>query len=319
VLQPKTNQKVLFGDEINWELSSEDGVTIDSFNIEGMGESVSFQGKKGAWVPKTPKTGSPKLKLTVFSGDKKEVHYPRLKFYPSEAPKQYSYKVVNTYPHDTESYIQGFLIRDGVFIESTGQRGQSKLRKIEPQSGRVIKEIKLKDQYFGEGCTIWNDKIYQLTWESQTLFIYDMELNEQGTLNYPTAGWGLANYANHLLLSDGSERIYFMEPEGFVEKSRIEVYNNVESVDNLNELETINGQIFANVYGKEIVVIIDPESGAVTGEIDFTGLMSRAAAGTNMDYVLNGIAYDEQNDKLFVTGKLWDTIFEVELIEKTPS
>ncbi len=316
---PNGNSEVRFGDSIYWEAKHAEEGTIDSLVLEGLDERVVFSGKSGNWLPKTPRAGKPKLKLSVYSNGKKETHYPRLKFLPSELPKLYGYRIINTYPHDPESYIQGFLIHEGQIIESTGQWGKSRLRKIEIESGRVLKDLKLDDQFFGEGCAIFEDKIYQLTYQSKTVLVYDLELNKVN--NYPfisdtNEGWGLTEYGQKLLVSDGSDKIYFMNPDGFTEIDRLEIYDNERNISKLNELELIDNLLYANVYGEEYVVIIDLESGAVVGKIDFTGLLPKATQGRGIDYVLNGIAYDEENDRLFVTGKLWNTIFEVELFEK---
>ncbi len=316
---PKTNQKVNFSEGIQWELQVADGQpAIDSFQIEGLGESVTIRGASGSWTPTSPRAGTPKLKLTVHMGANNEVHYPRLKFVPSQAPKKFTYKVINTFPHNPEAYIQGFLVMDDRFIESTGQYGRSTLMKTK-LNGDVINRISLEDQFFGEGCTVWDDKIYQLTWHEQTVLVYDMDFNELDRLpfsNQRNEGWGLTTWRESMIMTDGSENLYFMDPNRFTETDRIQVYRQDQPVGNLNELETVGELIYANVYGKEIVVMIDPLTGAVVGEIDFSGLLARGSDGTGIDYVLNGIAYDSENDRLFVTGKLWKTIFEVELVEK---
>ncbi len=319
VVSPKNNQAFEFGDTITWEAKLKDPGSIDSMRLETMGTTVVFPGNAATWIPESPRAGFPRMKLTVFFDGSSEVHYPRVKLTPKDQPTAYTYQIVATYPHDTEAYIQGLFVHEGHFVESTGQRGASTLRRYEPVSGEMVKKIALEDQYFGEGCTLWEDKVYQLTWQSQIGLIYDLEFNQIGTFSYPTEGWGLTTWQDQFIMSDGSANLYFMDPEGFREVDRFEVYQNKNKVGNLNELETVGDLVYANVYGKEIVVMIDPKSGAVVGEIDFAGLQSRAASERSIDYVLNGIAYDSENDRLFVTGKLWDTIFEVQLIEKPGS
>ena len=316
---PKGNSEVRFGDSIYWETKHSESSIIDSMVLEGLNEKIVFNGNSGNWLPTNPRTGKPKLKLTVYTGGKKETHYPRVLFKPRSAPIDYGYNIVGTYPHDATSYTQGLTIHEGQVLESTGQWGKSKLRRLQLAKGQILKEIDLEEKYFGEGCSIYGDKIYQLTYQSKTVLVYDLEFNQ--ITSYPftsetNEGWGLTTYGDYMLVSDGSNKVFFMNPEGFTEADRLEVYDHQSSISKLNELELIDGQLYANVYGEEYVVIIDPSSGAVVGKIDFTGLLPKATEGRGIDYVLNGIAYDDENQRLFVTGKLWNTIFEVELFEK---
>ncbi len=226
----------------------------------------------------------------------------------------YTYKVRNTYPHDPNAFTQGLVIDDGLFYEGTGLYGSSSLRKIEPQSGEVLKIHNLSSQYFGEGITIYDDRIIQLTWKSQIGFIYDKEtFNLIGTFNYSTEGWGITHDNKNLIMSDGTDSLYFLDPTTFTVVKKIHVRSDFVPVDMLNELEFISGEIFANVWQTDQIVKIDPETGNVTGWIDLAGLLSPEDKTENVN-VLNGIAYDPQNGKIFVTGKNWPKLFEIELL-----
>ena len=230
----------------------------------------------------------------------------------SVAPK-YSYEVVHVYPHDTAAFTQGLIFLDGRLLESTGQEGQSTLRSVDLDSGQVVKKINVPTQYFAEGMTVLNGKVYQLTWQHQLGFIYDYQTFEKvGQFNYQGEGWGLTNDGNALILSDGSNRIRFIEPGSFRVIRTIAVTDNGKPIDRLNELEFIQGEIYANIWHDQRIVTINPDSGAVTAWIDFTGLLKNGEA-PDSEAVLNGIAVDQSTGRLFVTGKLWPKLFEVKI------
>ena len=211
---------------------------------------------------------------------------------------------------------------DGFLYESTGQHGTSSLRKVELETGKVVKQIDLDKQFFGEGMTVLNDKIFMLTWQKGIGFIYDFETFEQkGTFKYKNSiqGWGLANDGKRLIKTDGSERIWFLNAETQAEESYIEAYTNKRKVESLNELEYIDGKIYANIYQQNSILIIDATTGKVEGVADLNGLkdeMQKTQKLVIQDEVLNGIAYDNVNNKLYVTGKNWGKLFEIELIKK---
>lgn len=233
----------------------------------------------------------------------------------TEAPAQYSYQVVNSYPHDPDAFTQGLVYLDGELYEGTGLNGQSSLRRTKLETGVVEQIIPLDPQYFGEGVTVFDDKIYQLTWKSQTGFIYDLESFEQlDTFSYATEGWGLTHNGRQLIMSDGSNTLYFLEPDTLAVTGSVAVFDQATPVMRLNELEYINGEIFANVWQTNLIARIDPETGQVTGWLDLTGLLPPEALTQPVD-VLNGIAHDGENGRLFVTGKLWPLLFEIELVE----
>ncbi|CAM1339641.1 glutaminyl-peptide cyclotransferase [Tenacibaculum aestuarii] len=243
-----------------------------------------------------------------------------------KAPVVYSYKLLNTYPHDKEAYTQGLEYKNGYLYESTGRRGQSTLRKVEIKTGKVLQKIDLDAKYFGEGMTIFNNKIYWLTWQSRKGFIYDLETFKQlGSFDYNNSneGWGLTHNNSELIKTDGTNRIWFLNPENLQEKRSIQVYTHDRALDKLNEIEYIDGKIFSNYWktdgkGKATIAIIDPNSGAVEGLIGLDDLRDTVLKEQTLDQdeVLNGIAYDAENNRLFVTGKHWGKLFEIELIKQ---
>jgi glutamine cyclotransferase len=228
---------------------------------------------------------------------------------PENSPEALTYTVENAYPHNTEDYTQGLLIRDGFLYESTGQRGSSTFKKKNLTSGETLKTVNLDSEFFGEGLATLNEEFFQLTWTSGKGFVYDSDMNQIRTFSYQTEGWGLTSLDGMLVMSDGTEKLYFMEPAGFTVQQELEVYNNQGKVENLNEMEVIDGLIYANVYQEDLIVVIDPKTGEVLREITLTGLLSEAEA-KEAD-VLNGIAYDEKTGKIYVTGKWWPKLFEV--------
>ncbi len=234
---------------------------------------------------------------------------------PPEPKKaaHYSYEVVRVYPHDREAFTQGLSFLDGKLLESTGQEGQSTLRTVDLDSGQVIKKIDLAPQYFAEGITVLDGKIYQLTWQHQLGFIYDYQTFERvGEFNYQGEGWGLANDGTSLILSDGSNKIRFLDPNSFRVTRTISVADDGKAVNNLNELEYINGEIYANIWHDQRIVTINPQSGAVTAWIDCSGLLKKSET-FDEEAVLNGIAVDQATGRLFVTGKLWPKLFEIKI------
>lgn len=226
----------------------------------------------------------------------------------------YGYKVVNAYPHDKRAFTQGLVFEGGFLYEGTGLEGRSTLRKVELETGKIVKGRKLADEYFGEGITIYGNKIIQLTLRAGVGLVYDKESFELvGQFNYPTEGWGTTHDGKSLIRSDGTSTLYFLNPETFEQTGRIEVADSDGPVRGLNELEYVQGQIYANVWRTDRIARIDPKTGRVTGWIDLAGLLGTEARGQLVD-VLNGIAYDADNGRLFVTGKLWPKVFEIELV-----
>jgi glutaminyl-peptide cyclotransferase len=226
----------------------------------------------------------------------------------------YSYTIVNSYPHDPAAFTQGLAwAGDGILYEGTGLYGRSSLRRVGLETGEVELLLALAPEYFGEGIALYDDKIVQLTWQSRIGFVYDAATFQQlHTFSYATEGWGITYDGARLIMSDGSATLYFLDLETFAEIGRIEAHDSRGPVRWLNELEYVAGEVWANVWNTERIARIDPDTGQVTGWVDLTGLLSEAGRHQPVD-VLNGIAYDAVNGRLFVTGKLWPTLFEIEL------
>ncbi len=233
----------------------------------------------------------------------------------TQAEQIYGYEVVDVYPHDKDAFTQGLVFDNGVLYEGTGLYGASTLRRVDLETGGVEKQISLPLWVFGEGIDIWNDSIVQLTWKSKMGFVYDKEsFAKIGDFTYKTEGWGLTSDRVHLIISDGSDVLYFLDPETYEVQSLVHVKDAWGPVVGLNELEYIGGEVYANIWTSNEIAIISPKTGEVRAWIDLEGLLpqeDRAEAN-----VLNGIAYDADRDRLFITGKLWPKLFEIDLVAK---
>jgi glutaminyl-peptide cyclotransferase len=223
------------------------------------------------------------------------------------------YRVVHVFPHDSEAFTQGLVYLDGLFYEGTGLNGRSTIRKVKIETGQVMQLHKLDSQYFGEGIAILNDTLFQLTWQSGIAFLYDRTtFTRTGTFSYTGEGWGLTHDGRRLIMSDGTATLRFIDPASHKEISRLAVRDGGKPVLNLNELEYIKGEVFANVWQTDRIARISPKTGEVTGWIDLKGLLPVSEQAP--DAVLNGIAYDAAGDRLFVTGKLWPKVFEIRIV-----
>lgn len=223
----------------------------------------------------------------------------------------YSFRVVNVYPHDPDAFTQGLTFYNGHIYEGTGLYGHSTLRKVELKTGKVLKNYQISSEYFGEGITIWKNRLIQLTWQSHTGFIYDTQsFRLLGTFSYPTEGWGITCDGKNLIMSDGTSILRFLDPRKFTIVKKIEVRDRGKNVPHINELEYVKGEIYANIWDTGYIARISPQTGKVLGWIDLSGLYQLVRKGGKAD-VLNGIAYDVKNDRLFVTGKFWPNIFEI--------
>jgi glutamine cyclotransferase len=227
----------------------------------------------------------------------------------------YSYTVVNEFPHDPAAFTQGFVYENGLFYEGTGLRGESSLREVALESGTVMRVVPLEDAYFGEGIAIVGGRIIQLTWRSKIGFVYNKSTFERiDQFTYPTEGWGLTYDGVQLIMSDGTSFLYFLDPDTFERTNQVQVRGPDGPVIRLNELEYIDGEIYANIWQTARLARIDPTTGDVLGWIDLAGLLPPEDRTGDED-VLNGIAYDPAGDRLFVTGKLWPKVFEIDLVD----
>ena len=259
--------------------------------------------------------GNRTLSARLYHDGKEQIAYSNIVVVP-QAPKRYSFKVIHEYPHDPEAYTQGLEYEGGYLYESTGQYGKSSLRKVNYQTGEVVQQINLDDQTFGEGMTIMGNRIVQLTYREKIGIVYDKQsFAKTGEFSYGQSpeGWGLCFDGNRLIKTDGSSRLYFLNKDTFAEEGFIEVYDHEGPVNYLNELEWIDGKIYANVYQEDNIVVIDPATGAVEAEINLIGIYP---GKQEMDNELNGIAYDRKGDRLFVTGKDWPRLYEIALVER---
>ena len=224
----------------------------------------------------------------------------------------YGYDVVNVYPHDREAFTQGLLYRDGVLYESTGLNGRSSLRKVQLETGKVLQQISVDARYFAEGLVDWGARLVQLTWNTNVGFVYDLgSLKQQQTFSYTGEGWGLARDEKRLIMSDGTSTLRFLDPQTFKVTGQVPVTDGNTAVRDINELEVIDGQVYANVWLTDRIAIIAPDTGRVTAWLDLSGIRGPVRSGS--DDVLNGIAYDAARDRLFVTGKLWSRLFEIRI------
>ncbi|WP_405246622.1 glutaminyl-peptide cyclotransferase [Cellulophaga sp. Asnod2-G02] len=265
-----------------------------------------------------PHLGEKTIKATItYEGTTGEIE-KNIKLLAEKGPEVYTYEIINEFPHDQKAFTQGLEFYKDTLYESTGRKGQSYLRKIDFKTGKVFKQIDLDAQYFGEGLTILKDKIYMLTWQSGLGFIYDANTLEKiDSFQYGASkeGWGLTNDGKQLYKSDGSEKIWLLNPETLVEEDHIETVTNKSIFNKTNELEYVDGLIYANVWQKESMMIIDAFSGAIIGVINFGGLKDKVTKHPDLD-VLNGVAYNPKRATFFVTGKNWDKLFEVKIIKK---
>jgi glutamine cyclotransferase len=235
-----------------------------------------------------------------------------------ESVPLYTYRVKKTYPHDPLAFTQGLVYENGVLYESTGLRGRSSLRRVALETGEVLSRTGLLPMFFGEGIAVFRDRIYQLTWTTGVGFVYDEKtLALQREFHYGIEGWGMTHDESSLIVSDGSPNLYFWDPETLLETRRITVRDGTEPVENLNELEYIDGEIYANIWQQDRIARVSPRTGKVLAWIDLKGILP-ASDRSGKEDVLNGIAYDPEGKRLFVTGKLWPKLFEIELVPVRP-
>jgi glutaminyl-peptide cyclotransferase len=238
---------------------------------------------------------------------------------PPQRRREYTFEVVRQFPHDATAFTQGLTYHAGYLYEGTGINGRSSLRQVEVETGRIVRKVDLPSEFFGEGITVLNHEVVQLTWLSHVGFLYNLsDFHLVRRFSYPGEGWGITTNGRELFMSDGTPEIRVLEPSTLAEKRRMRVHDGTSSVAKLNELEFVEGEILANVWQTDRIARISPQTGEVVGWIDLTGLLS-SVYRLGPDAVLNGIAYDAERKRLFVTGKLWPALFEIKLIPKQPS
>lgn len=322
----KIPKKSLFENEINATLIEKNNLPIDSVQF-------FINNKRAASTGSSILINSTKLgvgkhtisSLIFYPGKTKKINNS-FEIFPAKSPDLYTYKIVNEYPHDASAYTQGLEYYKGFLYESTGKKGLSTLRKVDIKSGKILQKVSIDKQFFGEGMTIFNDKIFLLTWQAKKGFVYDLKtFQKEKEFLYKRSkeGWGFTHNKSELIKSDGSHKIWFLDPNTQQEKRAIQVYYPKGKIGLLNELEWFNGKLLANRWItekpiKSIIVMINPENGIVEGLIDLAGLRKKVLETQLLadDMVLNGIAYDHENKRLFVTGKNWGKLFEIELIKK---
>ena len=307
-----SSSSIYLGDEISLKITSSNNKAIDSINYFLNNNKVDNPIKLNS-----NKVGENFAKVDIYSNGKKISLNKKFDIYSNIKPELMTYEIIDEFSHDQKAYTQGLEIYENFLFESTGLNGKSSLRKINFNTWEIIKMINLEYEYFGEGLTVLNDKIYQLTWKNKIGFIYDLELNNIGTFNYENSkeGWGLCNDGNYIYKSDGTSKIWRLDPNTLEEIDFIDIMTDKSRIKNINELEYIDGKIYANTYqqNRDVVIVINPSNGIVENVIDFSGLRDKVLQTPDLD-VMNGIAFN--NGKLFVTGKNWDKVFEVKIYSK---
>lgn len=316
--KPSDNQRFSSSDEIEFSLSLLGEEQPDSIRLYYDGSLIETL-YNGPWQYKIStdqsRLGRIPLKAIAYSGSKRPHTLTQfILMFSDIIPTTGSYRVINTYPHDKQAYTQGLLVYNGYLYESTGKEGRSTLRKVDIETGEVLVQHKLDNKFFGEGLAYLDGRFYQLTWLKNTGFVYDADSFTQiNTIHYDTQGWGLTTDGQNLFMSDGTNKIYILEPDYFTVISSFEVYDNQKAVYQLNELEYINGVLWANIFTTNLIASIDPATGKVLAYYDFTGIIDKYDKNLDSEEVLNGIAWDSKDEKMFITGKHWSKIFEVDL------
>ncbi|RNC89877.1 MAG: glutaminyl-peptide cyclotransferase [Allomuricauda sp.] len=313
-------KKFAQGQKVGVALKNKEGLDISEVKYSIDGSALAMEGNKIDLS--IEKLGNKELKATFSYDGNPIVLTKKIQVLAPTAPQIYTYEIINTFPHDPTAYTQGLEFQGQTLYESTGKRGASTLKKLDFNSGTSLKKVALDKTVFGEGITILNDKLYQLTWQSGFGYVYDAStLNRLESFSYGQSkeGWGLCNDGERIYKSDGTEKIWLLNPTTLIEEDYIETVTNKSVFNKANELEYVDGKIYANVYQKESMMIIDARSGAIEGVINFGGLKSKVKKGKEWDEVnsvLNGVAYNRERGTFFVTGKNWDKLFEVNIMKK---
>ena len=320
ITAPGSSKQYKTGDTVRFEIAMIDSSLVpDSITVlQNAVRLGSSRERSFTWDTRHEGTGQHNISIEVYiNGKGKDVHSVRVNLLSDVQPQLYKYKVVRVFPHDVGSYTQGLIYHNNMIFEGTGQYKESKLRRLRLNNGEVLQEQRLEDRYFGEGIAIANNRIYQLTWNEKVGFIYDLaSFKRLSTFNLPSnEGWGLTFDGISLILSDGTNRLFILDTATLATKQIIQVYDDTRAIPQLNELEYVDGKIYANVYQTDMIVIIDPTTGKVTGKIDCSNLLAQSEMDQTTD-VLNGIAYLPQQKHFLITGKYWPKMFEVEFVKK---
>ncbi len=320
IIYPFNNSTVKPKDSIKVTLGlNRQNIHLDSSQIFYDNTLIASQ-KNGntsfSFLPASEKLGAHKIIVkTFFEDEKSETLESNVKVLSDVIPKSTKFTVIKSYPHSKEDFTQGLELHNGYLYESTGLEGKSSIKKSELSTGKVLKEVMLDKQYFGEGITIFDNKIFQLTWKNKKGFVYNLDdFKFIQNFSYNTEGWGMTNNGKELIMSDGTNKIYFINPYSFAITSNIEVYDNAGPIANINELEYYNGSIYANVWRTFLIIKIDASTGKVLARMDLEELIYKAGDLQELD-VLNGIALNPATGNLLVTGKLWNKIFEIKISE----
>lgn len=321
MLSPEENAGFKLGDPVKVSVSAErTNEPIDSVKVFFDGTAVTIL-KSAPWEYLVPAgmtgiTGRKSVKVVAYSKSRIQTLTRFVIIYSDTKPKKYSYKLIHSYPHDPEAFTQGLFFDNGLLYEGTGQEAGSSLREVELETGRVLRQHNLETSLFGEGITLYKNRIFQVTWTNKVGFVYDKtNFNVLNKIFYQTQGWGLTTIDDRIVMSDGTNILYFFEPELFTVVSRLEVYDNEKMVDQLNELEYIKGEIWANIWQTDQIARIDPVSGKVNSYINLSSIFPEAKRREINADVLNGIAFDPVNKRIFITGKRWPKLYEILVTE----
>ena len=314
-IKPKASS-YKYGEAVELDLKNKKGLPVDAVTYRLDGKALGTANKGVQFQP--ARLGTKYLEAEIISDTDTLVVSKKIQILAAEAPVLYTYEVIAEYPHDRQAYTQGLEFDGDILYESTGKKGRSSLRKVDYRTGEILEKIDLNPSFFGEGLTLWQDKIIQLTWQSRQGFIYDKSpLKQRGTFQYGKSkeGWGLCHDNETIYKSDGTEKIWFLDPETLAETGYLEIVTDRSIFNKANELEFASGKIYANVWQKESMMIINAESGAIEGVVNFGGLKDQVTQHSELD-VFNGIAYHADRQTFFVTGKNWDKMFEVRIVPR---
>lgn len=315
------DKNYIFGDKIKITADIENGFNEDTviLSINNNNKDVVFltkDTKTFIWDTKNSHTGRNNIEIELNTNNQRFKKQQLITIFSDIIPEKYTFKIKNIYKHDVHAYTQGLFYHAGFLYEATGLKGQSSVRKVELKTGEVLQSFAIPKDVFGEGITLYNNKIIQISWESGRGFVYDFNtFKHLGEFTYSGEGWGICNDKKHLFMTNGSSEVKILEPETYSVIGTFNVFDNNGQVKYLNETEYIDGYIYANIYQYEKIVKFDPRTGRVAAYIDLSHILPMNDYKPNTD-VLNGIAYDKKNKRIFVTGKLWPKLFEIELIKK---